>query len=68
MVAYRLNFAVSASAEREDITCPLYVIILVASDWQNNLLLAMIFPGLLLQEYGSRNISHGKMLTVTEMG
>lgn len=36
---------------------------LVASDWQTNSLLAMIFCGLLLQEDGSRNVSHAKRLS-----
>lgn len=42
---------------------PIICYFLVASDWQTNLLLAMIFCGLLLQEDGSRNVSHAKMLT-----
>lgn len=36
---------------------------MVACDWQTNLLLAVIFCGLLLQEDGSSNVSHAKRLS-----
>lgn len=57
MLSYRLYVVISASAKGENRSCTLDVFFLVASDWQINLLLAMVFPGLLLQEDGSRNVS-----------
>lgn len=42
---------------------PIICYFLVGCDWQTNLLLAMIFCGLLLQEDGSRNVSHAKRLS-----